>query len=117
MKKAFVLLSLLVSLTFIVPAMADKQKGRKNKDRGNKHYQKDDRPRHYGQGYRHKYHGKRHHRPRGHYRGHWRSWREWEDYRRHHRREYKRHRYYREGGSLYFEFETEDGRFVFSIGR
>lgn len=95
--------------------------GQGNRDRGNKHHQRYEHkrtpPRHYGEGYRYQYRGHRKHHP-PHYRGHWRSWRAWEDYYHHHRHTYKRHRYYRDNsGSLYFEFETEEGRFAFSIGR
>ena len=98
------------------------QKGKRDQGRKqqNQHYKQKNKhrqPRHYGEGYRYQYHGKRKHHPR-HYRGHWRSWRAWEDYHRHNRHRYKSHRYYRDkGGSLYFEFETEEGRFAFSIGR
>ena len=71
---------------------------------------------HQWRGYRDRYHGHRQYHPK-HYRGHWQSWHDWERYYHKHRHEYKHHRYYRQGGSLYFEFETEEGRFAFSIGR
>ena len=86
-----------------------KQKRRdyRNKERGLDHY---------GQGYRYQHRGHRQHRP-NHYRGHWRSWREWDSHRRHNRHMYNRGHYYRHGGSLYFQFNTPDGTFAFSIGR
>ncbi len=71
---------------------------------------------HYGQGYRYQYRGHRQHRPK-HYRGHWRSWQEWNSHRSHNPHVYKRGHYYRHGGSLYFQFNTPDGIFAFSIGR
>ena len=86
-----------------------KQKRReyRNKERGLDHY---------GQGYRYQYHGHRHWRPR-HYRGHWRSWQEWNSHRSYSPHVYRHGHYYRHGGSLYFQFATPDGTFVFSIGR
>jgi len=79
-------------------------------------YQRD-RGHHYGHGYRDRYYGHRPQPPK-HYRGHWRSWDDWDRYYRSHRHEYRHPRYYRDSrGSLYFEFETDEGRFAFSIGR
>lgn len=72
--------------------------------------------RHHGHGYQKRYNGHREYHPRG-YRGHWRSWDDWHHYYESHRHEYRNHRYYRHNGSLYFEFETDEGRFAFSIGR
>ena len=116
MKKLVVgLFIILFSLAFTLPATADRKKHGNDK-RGNrveKHYKQ---PRGHAYGYRHKYHGHRHYHPR-HYHGHWRSWRSWEDYHHHHRHDIKRKRYYRKDNSLYVEIETDEGRFVFSIGR
>jgi len=93
------------------------QKDKRNKNRQKNEYRQNQRPpKYHGQGYRYNHHGRRHYHPKN-YRGHWRSWREWNDHRRHNRRPYKEGRYYRQNGSLYFEFENEDGRFVFSIGQ
>jgi len=122
MKKYFVWIFILFfSFAFnIIPADAG-QRDKRQKKQGQKYEQRDKRrdqkhPRYYGQGYRYNHHGRRHYRPK-HYRGHWRSWRSWDDHRRHNHRDYRDGRYYRQDGSLYFEFENEDGRFVFSIGR
>jgi len=125
MKKYLIwLLVLLVSISFSTVSFAGKRGGGPKKN--DEYYRKDGNlykknrtqksPQYYGHGYRHRYYGKRHYHPR-HYRGHWRSWRAWEDYRRHHHREYRRGHYYRKNNQLYFEFETDEGRFVFSIGR
>ena len=74
-------------------------------------------PQYHGQGYRYQYYEPRQNPPQ-HYRGHWRSWQEWEDYHKHNRHMYQSERYYRDSqGRLYFEFETKQGRFAFSIGR
>ena len=116
MKKVFLFLSVIfISLTLSAPVLA----GQGNRQR-NQRYQ-DNRgmhqgPMHYGQGYRFNHYGHRNYHPRN-YRGHWNSWYEWDDHYRHHRNWYHDGRYYRENGFLYFEFENEDGRFVFSIGR
>lgn len=67
-------------------------------------------------GYRDRYYDHRKYHP-NHYKGHWRSWNDWERYHKEHRRSYKQQRYYRNNDQLYFEFETDEGRFVFSIGR
>jgi len=122
MKKYLVwLLVLIFTFSFSGIASAGKKdKGRKqgkNYERQYKNERRDKRaPKYYGQGYRYNHHGRRHYRP-NHYRGHWRSWRQFDDHRRHNHRDYRKGRYYRQNGSLYFEFENEDGRFVFSIGR
>jgi len=71
---------------------------------------------HKWKGYKDRYRGHRKHHPE-HYRGHWESWNEWEHYYKQHRNEFRWHRYYREDGSLYFRFNTDNGTFVFSIGR
>ena len=121
MKKWFIgFLILIFTLSFSMVASAgQRDKGRKKQPQKRERQYKDDhrhQPRYYGQGYRYNHHGRRHYKPKQ-YRGHWRSWREWNDHRRHNNRPYREGRYYRQNGSLYFEFETEDGRFVFSIGR
>jgi hypothetical protein len=84
-------------------------RGVKSKQRHQRNYRDD--------GYRYRYKGHRRHNPRHSYRGHWRSWRQWDNHRHYNHNSYEKGRYYREGGSLYFEFETDEGRFVFSIGR
>jgi hypothetical protein len=66
-------------------------------------------------GYAPKYRGYRYYNPRN-YRGHWKSWQAWERYKRS-KRHYRDGRYYRSNGQLYFEFQTDDGAFAFSIGR
>jgi len=123
MKKLVILLVVLITLAFTVPVTAkDKRNKGPQRDRGR--YEQNDRGHgsmHRGDGYRYKYYGHRQHhdqgRHRGNYRGHWRSWDSWKDHHRDHRRDYREGRYYRENGQLYFEFENDDGRFVFSIGR
>ena len=71
---------------------------------------------HKWKGYKDRYRGHRRYHPE-HYRGHWESWNNWEDYYRQHRHKYRNHRYFRNDGSLYFQFQTDEGTFVFSIGR
>ena len=108
------MLAIFLSLSFSITADAGQKRDKRDKRQKQGYYQKQ--PRYYGQGYRYKHHDRRHYRPK-HYRGHWRSWREWEDHRRHNNRNYRKGRYYRHNNSLYFEFENEDGRFSFSIGK
>ena len=103
------MLVLLFTLSFSLTALADR-------GRGNAYGHMKQAPGYYGQGYRYKYFGHRPYHPKN-YRGHWMSWREWHDHYDHHRNWYRGGRYYHEGNQLYFEFENEDGRFVFSIGR
>ena len=110
------ILALFLTLSFSMPLNAGQQ-NKRNKPQQREKYQQNQRPpKYYGQGYRYNHYDQRHYRP-NHYRGHWRSWREWDDHRRHNSHSYKNGRYYRENNNLYFEFETEDGRFVFSIGK
>jgi len=119
MKKLLILaFALLISVSFIMPVNAgQKQRQKQNKQQQKQQrYQKNKQPRYYGQGYRYNHHGTRDYRPK-HYRGHWRSWNEWESHRKYNRQPYRNGRYYRENNNLYFEFENEDGRFVFSIGK
>lgn len=116
MKKFIIFIVALITLTWTVPVIAKDKRDRGPK-RDNRRYEQRDRH-HRGDGYRYRYYGHRkQHKHRGHYRGHWKSWRRWEEHRRDHRRDYRESRYYRRDGQLYFEFENEDGRFVFSIGR
>jgi len=123
----------IVSVIFMFSGLAiagQKQKGNHdNNRRGYEQEQRDvhqyrkkqgykkNRGNHYGHGYRDRYYGHRPQPPK-HYHGHWRSWDDWDRYYRSHRHEYRNQRYYRDSrGSLYFEFETDEGRFAFSIGR
>lgn len=122
MKKLLIgFLVLIFTLSFtMVTSAGQRDKDRKQQpQQRERQYKNDDRrqhPRYYGQGYRYHHHDRRNYRP-NHYRGHWRSWREWNDHRRHNHNWYRNGKYYRENNKLYFEFENEDGRFVFSIGR
>lgn len=112
-----ILITVGVCMIFSSSAIADHGKRDKRYKRGHKIERKYEKhPPGHAHGYRHKYYGHRHYHPR-HYHGHWRSWRAWEDYHHHHRREIKRKRYYKQDNSLYVEIETDEGRFVFSIGR
>ena len=102
----------------------DKNKRRHNdgyalKYKGDNHrgnYRRNNGDRHYKNGYRYKYRGHRKYQPK-HYRGHWNSWKSWDDHYRYNRNLYRHGRYYRNNGSLYFGFETDEGFFGFSIGR
>jgi hypothetical protein len=67
-------------------------------------------------GYQPKYNGIRTHHPEN-YSGHWQSWDEWEKYYKENRSKFNGHKYYRNDGSLYVRYQTEDGTYVFSIGR
>ena len=96
------------------------QRGDRHQNNKQQYRQKRDYKNHYkrpnNHGYRYKYHGQRQYHPK-HYRGHWRSWKSWNDHYRYNRKIYRHGRYYRNHGSLYFEFETDEGMFAFSIGR
>jgi len=124
MKKVIIYLIAAVFM-FVGISFADGGGGGKQSNQGQKYKAQkyiaprlgDKPPQYHGQGYRYQYYGHRQNHPQ-HYRGHWRSWQAWEDYHRHNRHMYRNERYYRDSqGSLYFEFETKDGRFAFSIGR
>ena len=117
MKKLLILvLAIFLSLSFTMPVSADRRGKQKRNSQGT--YQKQERRpnNHYRSGYRYRHHGHRRYHP-NHYRGHWRSWNQWDRHRRHNHQNYRHGRYYRKNNNLYFEFETDEGRFVFSIGR
>ncbi len=112
MKKLVIFIVVLITLCWTVPVIAKDKRNRVPK-RDNRYEQRD-----HHDGYRYRYYGgKRKQRHRGHYRGHWRSYNHFEKHRMYRHRDYRRGRYYKRDNQLYFEFENEDGRFVFSIGR
>ncbi|GAB4353911.1 MAG: hypothetical protein ACPW60_14180 [Methylohalobius sp. ZOD2] len=101
------LLSFFLSMTIVLPAVADRDYARYRGYRERPY----DKSRHYD------YYSRRGNRYI--YRGHWRSWNDWNDYARRYPRIYKRGRYYREHGHLMFRFcDPGTGNcFFFSIGR
>jgi hypothetical protein len=105
---------LLISLSLIVPVNAAQSRRQQQSKQYQKQqqYQKYNQPRYHDRGYNHRYYGHRNYHPRN-YRGHWRSWNDWDNHYRHNRNLYRHGRYYRKDGCLYFEFQNQDGRFIF----
>jgi hypothetical protein len=116
MKKLIILITILITLAFSMPAVAGKDKRNKRYKKNNKQYEQQYNRGGDRHGYRYKHHGQRRHHPKQ-YRGHWRSWDSWREHRHNNNNMYREGRYYKRNNQLYFEFENGDGRFVFSIGR